>query len=155
MKHPCIQYWYLCMYNIYAYICSLYHLYVILRYFLDLGLKIEDSFKTENIATSTLIITEWILIMFHRVFFAFGQITDFPWGQQGWKQGSLQKSILRSILCYFNELLYSWNKKLLKLIYPSTNFFIVHYKQAWTGEIARMQLVIERAPGLHNNGDSN
>lgn len=36
------------MYNRYAYICILYNMYVILRYFLDLDLKIEDSFKTEN-----------------------------------------------------------------------------------------------------------
>lgn len=96
MKHPCIQYWYLYMYNIYAYICNLENMYVILRHFLDLDLKIEDSVKTENIATSTLIITVWIQTMFHWVFFASGQIIDFPWGQQGWKQGSLQKSRLRS-----------------------------------------------------------
>lgn len=32
-------------------------MYEILRYFLDLDLKSKDSFKPENIATSTFIIT--------------------------------------------------------------------------------------------------
>lgn len=131
-------------------------MYVILRYFLDLDLKIKDSFKTKNIATSTLIITCEFWSCFIVLFFLPLDKSQISLGvSRGESQVLFKKAFLEASCSILMNYYILATKTLRNSSTPAQFFLVYTYNQAWTEEIARMQLVIERAPGLHNNGDSN